>query len=264
MLDNAILYNKPGSPFHKAAGRIRVASTPILDELDHLISHHATQSDAAEGDAQGSSSANPPRSIGNLEPPLEILELLLSSDAIKDDTDLILDEDPIASLFNYEFGKFKPPRTPAPPEPPKPKGPTWSERKAAQAAKRLAKAAEITKALDATPGFRVPRTRSAVAAAAAFEMEAHGQSESSGDQSSSNKKGGKWKRGPLLMPGQSEVPPMVDGVDKQRSFEMFDEGWILPPDQKRGGRVTIERSLSQKKSRSGEHRPGLFMDYDPN
>jgi NAD-dependent histone deacetylase SIR2 len=53
--------------------------------------------------------------------------------------------------------------------------------------------------------------------------------------------GGRWKRGPLILPGHSEVPPVVDKVDEYRSFKMFDAGWILPENQKRGGRTAVER-----------------------
>jgi len=34
---------------------------------------------------------------------------------------------------------------------------------------------------------------------------------------------------------------MVDKIDNQRSFQMFDAGWILPPNQRRGGRAPVER-----------------------
>lgn len=54
--------------------------------------------------------------------------------------------------------------------------------------------------------------------------------------------GGRWKRGPLILPGHSEVPPIVDQMDDYRSFKMFDAGWILPDSQKRGGRAAITRT----------------------
>lgn len=50
---------------------------------------------------------------------------------------------------------------------------------------------------------------------------------------------GKWIRGPLIMPGQSEVLPVVDQMDDYRSFKMFDQGWILPENTKRGGRSML-------------------------
>jgi hypothetical protein len=180
--------------------------------------------------------------VGDLEPPLDIVELLFSKDAIEDTITLILEQDPISSLFSYELGQFKPPPAPMP----RPKPPTKRERREERERRRLAREADIQATLDASPSFRAPRTRSNVAAAVAFEIEAQVEPGISlNDEPFANRKGTKWKRGPMLLPGQSEVPPMVDHIDNQRSFKMFDEGWILPPDQKRGGRTTLERQPLQ-------------------
>lgn len=62
--------------------------------------------------------------------------------------------------------------------------------------------------------------------------------------------GGRWKRGPLILPGHSEVPPVVEQVDDYRSFKMFDAGWILPGNQKRGGRAAAEKTPLPPKRRS--------------
>lgn len=62
--------------------------------------------------------------------------------------------------------------------------------------------------------------------------------------------GGKWIRGPLVLPGHSEVPPMVEQVDDYRSFKMFDAGWILPESQKRGGRAATQRSAVPTRRRN--------------
>jgi len=62
---------------------------------------------------------------------------------------------------------------------------------------------------------------------------------------------GRWKRGPLILPGHSEVPPVVDKVDEYRSFKMFDAGWILPENQKRGGRAAVERKPLPPKRKGG-------------
>ncbi|KAH7918277.1 hypothetical protein BV22DRAFT_1123793 [Leucogyrophana mollusca] len=42
---------------------------------------------------------------------------------------------------------------------------------------------------------------------------------------------------------------MVDDVDNQGSFKMFDAGWILPSGQRRGGRQPVERLPLPKKMR---------------
>jgi hypothetical protein len=41
--------------------------------------------------------------------------------------------------------------------------------------------------------------------------------------------------------GLEHEPHLIETIDKQQSFKMFNEGWILPPDQKRGGRARVER-----------------------
>ena len=217
----------------------------------------AVKSGAPDGDdenqMQVDSISGPSPPIGDLEPPLNLLELLVSVDAIKDDVDLILTNDPLNSLFNFEFGQLKPlppPPLPLPPKGPNPKPKRGRKPKAVIAAPATAAetANEVQVVLDSSPGFRAPRTRRAVAAAAAFEAEAQGSTEvadilEAGSSSAAGhaKRGHRWKRGPLLLPGQSGVPPMVDDVDNQRSFKMFDAGWILPPDQRRGGRAPVER-----------------------
>jgi NuA3 HAT complex component NTO1 len=64
------------------------------------------------------------------------------------------------------------------------------------------------------------------------------------------------KRASTILPGHTTVPPVVDDVDNQRSFKMFDAGWILPAGQRRGGRAPIERKeredAPRKKPRTGE------------
>lgn len=62
---------------------------------------------------------------------------------------------------------------------------------------------------------------------------------------------GRWIRGPLVLPGHSEVPPVVDEVDDYRSFKMFDAGWILPENTKRAGRGAVQRTSLQPKRRAG-------------
>jgi hypothetical protein len=197
-------------------------------------------------------STNSSLTVGDLEPSLDLLELLLSSDAIKDDVDLFIDKEPVASLFDFELGTFKPPPPPPTPPPPKarapkrkigrpPKDPA-SKGKAADKSKSTAKPDD----LDASPGFRAPRTRRALASVA-HESETVSE-QSSSIEVPSNGHGVRLKRSSSVLPGRSQVPPMVDHVDNQRSFKMFNAGWIFPPDQKRGGRAPVERNESGKKS----------------
>ncbi|KAG8221082.1 hypothetical protein J3R82DRAFT_2599 [Butyriboletus roseoflavus] len=230
VLSNAMLYNKPGTAFYKTAQRMQTTVQPILEDLVSLRYRHS-HADNAEVP------------LGDFEAPLEALLLLVSKEQIQDLVSLILETDPLTSLFDYELGRIKPP---PPPPPPKPKP---SKKKGTKASK----AAEPG-GLDVTPGFRAPRTRRAIAAAAAFEAEAAGGvadehvSEVSAGEAS--KKGIK-----LRTAGQPEAPPMVEDVDSQGSFKMFDAGWILPTGQKRGGRQGVERQLlppPKKRMRTGE------------
>ncbi|KAH7914590.1 PHD-zinc-finger like domain-containing protein [Hygrophoropsis aurantiaca] len=225
VLSNAILYNKPGTTFYKAAQRIQISCRPILQDISHLTYDHPPLPPALNSRQI---------TIGDLEPPLEALQLLTSSEIIQEHTNLVLSDDPLTSLFNYELGRLKPP--PPPPPPKQPKG-----------TKRKAKPNDPG-SLDVSPGFRAPRTRRSAAAASALEAEAN-ERVAVEERALAKPKGQKWRRGPTTLPGQSEVPPMVDDVDNQGSFKMFDAGWILPSGQRRGGRQPMERQPLPKKIR---------------
>src|SRR5271154_2606940 len=161
-------YNKSGTPFYKAALRIQASSRSILEELDELSNSHPellpNAEDPVDATMSNHSATEPP--IGDLEPTLDVLELLFSMDALQDQLNLIVEEDPLTFLFNYELARFKPPPTPptpvSKPEKTKTKKSKSSKPKAVQ---RLASAG----VLDSSPGFRAPRTRHAVAQALAFE-----------------------------------------------------------------------------------------------
>jgi hypothetical protein len=112
VLSNALAYNKPNTPYHRQALNIQTKMIPILQELDLLAIKHAEISTEANNNL-----AN--LSIGDLEPPLDILDLLASEDAVRSDLDLIVGKEPVVSLLNFELARFKPPPTPPPPPPPK-------------------------------------------------------------------------------------------------------------------------------------------------
>lgn len=240
-----MVYNKADTPIYKTASRIKATAEHHLHELSQKFT---PIKDASE-------------QVGDLEPPLSILHLLLDKDPVQDALDVILSSDPLTSLFSYELGKSKPP------PPTKPKRDYRAERE------RRKRQAE----LDRSAGFRgqVPRTRRALAAQEAFEAEANAsvsESGEGGEQESNsgaldgaalneeermrqNRSGKRKRRPPMVLPGQGDVPPVVDDVDNQRSFKMFDEGWILPPNQRRGGRAPIEKHElppPKKRSRTGE------------
>ncbi|KAJ6624860.1 hypothetical protein B0H10DRAFT_2004445 [Mycena sp. CBHHK59/15] len=272
VIDNAILYNKEGTPFHKTALRIQASAQPVLADLDRLSSSPNLRSRETEG---GAPSWTPPL-IGDLEPPLDILQLLLSVDAIKDDSDLILSADPISSLFNLEFEKKKP-APPPPTPPPKPINlKAEKKRKAQEAAKeqRLIKrlprvkakiqqaeavgvgdVSKVPEVPSAPSEFRAPRTRGAIAAAVAFEAEAQVNAVASSSKSATPRrtrtekeeteetaKGPRQRRPSATISARGDIP-LVDHVDERESFKMFERGWILPAGQRRGGRAPIERSI---------------------
>ena len=223
--------------------------------------------------------------IGDLEPPLDLLELLISSECFKENLNMEVGNNPTVSLFNYEFATWKPP--PLEPEDivrsrkekTKPKRDRKAEIERARANKVAAAAGagtdvweaeeeierrkeqerELQAALDSSSGFRIPRTRSALAAAAAFEAEARGSSAPDDDIevfTDSSKANRPRKRSSVAPVGQTSVPRVVNDVDNRGSFHMFNAGWILPPDQKRGGRASaMDRSAlppPRKRPRTGK------------
>ncbi|KAJ7626344.1 bromodomain and PHD finger-containing protein 3 [Mycena polygramma] len=233
-LTTQFLYNKHGTPFQKTALRIQIAAQPILAELDHLSSAPNLRTTEL---IEGSAPPWTPSPIGDLEPPLEILELLVSSEVIQDESELILSADPITSLFNFELENRKP--APPPPTPPP------DEREEKNRKRREA-----------------DRTRGAIAAAVAFETEANARASSSISAPRGRPKGSTNKSklpppasqsessratrqrqpsAPLPAPGDI---PLVDHIDQKGSFTMFEQGWILPPGHRRGGRVPLERTTA--------------------
>ncbi|EPT02926.1 hypothetical protein FOMPIDRAFT_1047297 [Fomitopsis schrenkii] len=255
---NAMLYNRPGTSYHKTAQRVLGAAEPIMAELDRLITcppanaaDEACDQDAMDEDDDGPPPSPPRPPIGDLEPPVEFLDLLLSEDAIKDDINFILDKPPLDALFSYELAKEKPP----PPEP-EPKPPRVKfDRKVVLARKRWER-------LNASPGFRDRRSLRSSASLARSEGEAPeppaeepqeepqpeaGPSTQANEPDPSQEEATetpikvKRKKHVIAEPGKLPAE-MVEEVDNQQSFKMFNKGWILPPDQVRGGR---QRPASQ-------------------
>ncbi|KAG6335068.1 hypothetical protein ID866_4028 [Astraeus odoratus] len=237
VLSNAILYNKPGTSFYKTAQRMQISIQPLLADLHPLVCRRPLTDGVLGLDAD----SRPTEPIGDLEPPIELVELLGSSEAIQNDFKFVLETEPLSSLFAFELGRVKPP---PPPPPPKPK--TQKKKKPPKV-----KAAEPS-VLDISPGFRAPRTRRALAVAAAFEAEATGVVVDAqivdATAGPSQKSKGRPKASGAT--GQLGVPQVVEDVDNQGSFKMFDAGWILPSGQKRGGRQPVDRtSLPPPKKR---------------
>lgn len=146
VLDNSIRYNAPDTPYHKTALRIKALAAPILAQLSHSIIPPPLGGDTSYGD---------------LESPLDILQLLLSIDSVNTarGSNLLIDSIPLESLFAQELEKRRPP-SPSPPPPPDRKE-MERERRKQRDAERAARRADI----EAAPGLRA-RTRGAKAAEA--------------------------------------------------------------------------------------------------
>ena len=216
--------------------------------------------------------------LGDLEPPLRHIELLFSNEAIREREDmefLLGDQDPISGLVAYELGVLKqtepsPPPSPPPPPlpPPLPSAPAKSKTKG-KSKKKGAKNPVVPMdmeqlvMLDNTPGFRVhvPRVQGneseefvAGPSMVSIHLRTEDEHLDAGPAVESKGKKGKGKAKvntastptPIPIPGAGlsgleHEPHPIETIDKQQSFKMFNEGWILPPDQKRGGRVRVER-----------------------
>jgi hypothetical protein len=289
VFDNAMLYNKRDTVFHKTAARLKASAVHIMSTLPTL---------SATGDNPSDTSAEA-GSVGDLEADPELLKLLISEESIKRDTEFVIYAEPIASLFRFERERLKPPPPPPPPRPPKPpkvkKGRPKRDYKMERERRKQVKAAiaaENAMLLDTSPGFRAPRaTRSTRAALAALEAELVVSSTRSFSMDDANggvkvgptlqshsavSDGSKsadvvvqlemptghprprsWRREHIMRPGQGG-PNMVDSMDNQSSFKHFDRGWILPSGSRRHGRAVPEPqptrellSSPRKRSRTG-------------
>ncbi|KAJ3565446.1 hypothetical protein NP233_g7624 [Leucocoprinus birnbaumii] len=384
VINNALLYNKSDSAVYRAATRLKknIPSTySVLDKertsrptvLSNGIAHsnhingdhtatatepNGVDAHAEDGAMEVDETPIPDLTVGDLEPPLDVLELLTSISAIKPDLSIDLQDEPLQSLFNYELATLKPPPTPPPPPPPKAKKKRDRKaeyerakaKKAAAAAAKMATAAEaltllntgprhnhltngqpirqeeeilqpritngeapvqlppppvshpplptlpipshfspppspppqssqpqpetpasqqllpifqplsqppppppppppssrdFNKVLDSSPGFRMPKPKPTVDTNFSVTTEASSSSETPISTSPTSPKPGRAPRRkrPSLSLARTEIPPVVSDVDNRDSFIMFDGGWILPPDQRRGGRMPVDRSV---------------------
>lgn len=345
MVANALLYNKSDSAIYRAASRLKKNIPPIyavLDKervvsqelsngiytpvpevkaelgIDTQLNGHTTENDEAVNSTQPLQDR---ATVGDLEPPMDVLELLTVTDIIKPDLTMDLQEEPLQSLFRYELAVLKPPPTPVPPPPPRAKKPKRDRKaeyerakakKAAAAAAAMATAAEALTLLNGghnrhhhhphnvpfteqdvarphmgaqghlppsplSPPAHVPPSFTRPIQQDSFEFRMPMPNELSIDTNMAVYDGGaatepagqlspssprserppRRKRPSMTLPGRSEVPPVVSDVDNRDSFKMFDAGWILPPDHKRGGRLPpVDRSTQpppRKRAKTGVH-----------
>ncbi|ESK83279.1 bromodomain and phd finger-containing protein 3 [Moniliophthora roreri MCA 2997] len=252
--DNALLYNKAGTPYHKAALRIQSSSQPILLELDSLAFKHfdvPLNGEHVDGEAftPNLSDLQSLPSIGDLEPPLNLLELICSPNEIKDDLNFILEDDPIESLFKFELEREKPPPPPPPPRPRKASKAKHdrSEYNARRREQRAAAKAEREAAARAAAelegeGQRTMHTTTVETSQAFVDEQTPSTSSIVASRTSRPK--------PEPLPSH---PELLDSVDNKGSFKYFHAGWILPADTRRGGRAppTIGFPPPKKRARTG-------------
>lgn len=255
-------YNKPGTPYYKAAQRIKSNSATLLEELDNLKSVAPLEFDNHHECSRFlylfQRNVSP---IGDLEPPLGVVDLLTSLD-IANDLSIILKSNPLQSLLSYELPETKaPPLAPVPLTPPSRK--TKRDRRAelvkrraelrvaAAAARRDAENMEL---VDPSTSDRLmteeisntgtaPTTTTEVVLAN-FDLENASDVE--------QQVLGKRKR---TKPAPSQPSPdakVLTDVNPKASFALFDKGWILDPAVRRGGRspiVQLPQQLPKKKAK---------------
>ncbi len=240
-------YNKPGTPYYKAAQRIESNSATVLADLDNLKTVAPLELDYDERIRILLQRNLSP--IGDLEPPLAVVNLLTSLD-IANDLSIVLNSDPLQSLLAYELPEARPPPlTPALPTLPSRK--IKRERKAEHVRKRVEQRA-VTGAAKAPA---LPDTEdnliqvdlsmserhmteevSNAGTALTTTTEGAGVNTDLGNTSDTERVLGKRKRtkpAPLQPGSDAEV---LTDINPKASFALFDKGWILDPGVRRGGR----------------------------
>ncbi|KAJ7584714.1 hypothetical protein C8J56DRAFT_1166704 [Mycena floridula] len=125
-VEQAILDKPAGTPRHQIAVEIKDHCSSIFEGLEALKTVHLSAPQVSRGfretaeeenvsagkscqrhqlaEASDHTSADIPSVLGDLEPPLEIVELLVSSEIIQPGTGLLINPEPISSIFSYELG----------------------------------------------------------------------------------------------------------------------------------------------------------------
>jgi hypothetical protein len=202
--------------------------------------------------------------IGDLEPPLALLDLLVSPD-IADELNIVFHTDPLQFLLAYKLPEFKPPVAPVQPTPPSRK--TKRERKAELAKRRaeqhaatVAPTAEVDSkmVMIGSPAFTPTRFPSELAVAdtdPAVTVTVAMTVSSSGPEVKSEAEQvlGKRKRTKIAPSPPGTDAEVLTDINPKASFALFDKGWILDPGVRRGGRARVERlpALPTKKRPKG-------------
>jgi len=265
-------YNKPGTPYYKAAQRINSNSVTVLAELKNLRT-----SAPSELVAQYEMMGNCPTQrniflIGVLDPPLALLDILICP-GIAEELNVVLPSDPLQFLLAYELAEVKSPIAPiqSPPPPRKAKRESKAEMTKRRAERRVALPAPTahpgeanSEMVDASFGSHAflhttafPTNLSVVTSADPATTATAVVSSELEDGSEAEQVLGKRKRTKLVPSHPGTDGEVLTDINPKASFALFDKGWILDPGVRRGGRAKIERSapLPAKKRTKGAYAP---------
>jgi hypothetical protein len=183
--------------------------------------------------------------IGDLEPPLALLDLLVSP-TIADELNIVFHTDPLHFLLAYKLPEFKPP--PVASVRPTPSSRKTKRERKAELAKRLAEQQANSEVVmfgspELTP-TRFPAKLAAVADTdpAATTTTAMAIAISGLDvKSEAEQVLGKRKRPKIANSHPGTDAEVLTDINPKASFALFDKGWILDPGVRRGGRARMER-----------------------
>lgn len=188
--------------------------------------------------------------MGDLEPTLELLDLLVSPD-IANELSIVFHTDPLQFLLAYELPEFKL-RPIAPLRPTASSRKTKRERKAKSGKKRaeqhvvapvaLGTEADSEMAMFGSSALNrmsatVAETDPATTPTASMTFASPGLEVNSETEQVLGKR--KRPKPAPLHPG-TDAEVLTD-INPKASFALFDKGWILDPGVRRGGRARIER-----------------------
>lgn len=248
-------YNKPGTPYYKAAQRIQSNSTTVLAELNNLRTSAPSELLAHNGTMVNSFVQPSVSTMGDLEPSLDLLDLLISPE-IADELSIVFRTDPLQFLLAYELPELKL-RPMAPVQRAASSRKAKRERKAKSGKKRaeqhvaapaaLTTEADSEMAMFSSSALNSTRFRAMSAAVADTDLAttptAPMTSASPGLEVNSEAEQvlGKRKRTkPASLHPSTDAEVLTD-INPKASFALFDKGWILDPGVRRGGRARMER-----------------------
>lgn len=266
-------YNEPNTQYYKIAVRIRSTLQSELASLESLVNHPPPMEIVEDAKAPSEPASEPDvllPPLGDLEPSLDDLELLVSEETIRAATNLIITTTPVESLLNFELPLVRPPAPPPPPpaaprlpllrkpspkemeperaleieqepepepehqkeEPPKRKRKVGPGKWDRKAHKeRKERERQLQLQLDRSPDFRAPRTRGA----AAIEIEVGAAGEAEGE-------------------AEVEVEAEAEGNPEDTSLPILEEHDIPQEPEAGPSSISVNDSLSEMPKKKRQRR----------